>query len=593
MTKPMKLPALRRELTADTTVAAGDVITFPFASDTPVDRGWGREILDMRGMDTSRIKAGAVPLLFNHDWDRVVGMVEDGYVGRDGRGYAKAKWFSHDEAKKVRGMVEGGLRNVSFGYRVDEFEDAGDGDYIARSFQPHEISIVSVPADIAVGLGRSEDTRELEVRVTRAAHGKADKPAATEDVNMTEKDSSAATSAEMIREVDPTAEKLRQRALENLGDNYGVHGDVIRRWKDEDISVAEATRQTLKIIAERSKAENAVTAVGMSPREVRQYSLIRAINGVIHKDWKHAGLELEAHQEIQKRSGKILSENSFFVPLEVQKRDLAVGSSGGGYLVSTDSVGFIELLRNRSVVLQMGATRMSGLQGNVAIPKQTAAATAYWLTSETTAATESQPTIGQLTLGPKTVGAYTEISRQLTLQSSPDAESLVMSDLARVVALAADVAALRGSGSGGEPQGIVGTTGVGSVSGSSLAYAGVLEFQTDVAANNIMPVRGGYVTTPAVAAIMMAEQRFSSTDTPLWVGNIWDGQMCGYRAMASNQMSSATMLFGDWADLIWAEWGVLEVEVNPYASFAAGIIGVRALYTMDVGLRYAGAFSYG
>jgi hypothetical protein len=107
-----------------------------------------------------------------------------------------------------------------------------------------------------------------------------------------------------------------------------------------------------------------------------------------------------------------------------------------------------------------------------------------------------------------------------------------------------------------------------------------------------MPARGGYCTTPAVAALMMAEARFSGTDTPLWVGNIWDGQMAGYRAMASNQMSSATMLFGDWADLIWAEWGVLEVEVNPYASFAAGIIGVRAMYTMDIGLRYAGAFSY-
>lgn len=593
MTTPTKLPALRRELTADTTVASGDVITFPFASDTPVDRGWGREILDVRGMDTSRIKAGAVPLLFNHNWDMPVGMVEDGYVGRDGRGYAKAKWFSHDDARKVRSMVEGGLRNVSFGYRVDEFEDAGDGDYIARSFQPHEISIVSVPADIAVGLGRSEDNEVKEVRVIRAAHGKADDTAATEDVNMTEQSSSAATSAEMIRDVDPAGEKLRQRALENLGDSYGIHSDVIRRWKDEDISVAEATRQTLKIVAERTKAENAVTAVGMSPTETRQYSLIRAINAVVHKDWKNAGLELEAHQAIQKRSGKLLNEHSFYVPLEVQKRDLAVASSGGGYLVSTDNVGFIELLRNRSVVLQMGATRLSGLQGNIAIPKQTAASTAYWLSSETSTITESQPTISQLTLGPKTVGAYTEISRQLTLQSSPDAESLVMADLARVVALAADVAALRGSGAGGEPMGIVNVSGIGSVSGTSLAYAGILEFQSDVAANNVMPARGGYVTTPAVAALMMAEfVGGSGTETPVWAGNIWDGQMAGYRAMASNQMSSATMLFGDWSDLVWAEWGVLEIEVNPYASFQAGIIGVRAMYTMDVGLRYAGAFSY-
>ena len=589
----MKLPALRRDLAADIEVRAGDRISFPFASDTPVERGWGRELLDVRGMDTSRFAAGAVPLLFNHNWDNVVGMAEKAWIGSDNRAYVQAKWFDLQDAQKVRSMVDQGLRNVSFGYRVTEYEDAGNGDYIARAFEPHEVSVVSVPADFkAVGIGRSEDNEHLEVRVTRTSTGKAESAAATEDVTMTEHTSSAAPSADMVRELDPNAEKLRQRALENLGDQYGVHGDVIRRWKDEDISVAEATRQTLKIIAERTKAENAVTAIGMSPREERQYSIIKAINAVVHKDWKNAGLELEAHQTIQKRSGKLLNEHSFFVPLEVQKRDLAVHASGGGYLVSTDNVGFIELLRNRSVVLQMGATRLSGLQGNVAIPKQTAAATAYWLSSETATATESQPTIGQLTLGPKTVGAYTEISRQLTLQSSPDAESLVMTDLARVVALAADVAALRGSGAGGEPQGIVGTTGVGSVTGSSLGYTGILEFQTDVAGNNVMPARGGYCTTPAVAALMMAEARFSGTDTPLWVGNIWDGQMAGYRAMASNQMSSATMLFGDWADLIWAEWGVLEVEVNPYASFAAGIIGVRAMYTMDIGLRYAGAFSY-
>jgi hypothetical protein len=67
--------------------------------------------------------------------------------------------------------------------------------------------------------------------------------------------------------------------------------------------------------------------------------------------------------------------------------------------------------------------------------------------------------------------------------------------------------------------------------------------------------------------------------------------MAGFQAMSSNQMSSATMLFGDWSQVVVGEWGVLEVEVNPYANFQAGIIGIRAMVTMDCGLRYAGAFS--
>jgi len=67
--------------------------------------------------------------------------------------------------------------------------------------------------------------------------------------------------------------------------------------------------------------------------------------------------------------------------------------------------------------------------------------------------------------------------------------------------------------------------------------------------------------------------------------------MFGLPAMSSNQMPTADMLFGDWNEVVVGEWGVLEVEVNPYANFQAGIIGVRAIYSMDVGVRRPFAFS--
>jgi hypothetical protein len=51
------------------------------------------------------------------------------------------------------------------------------------------------------------------------------------------------------------------------------------------------------------------------------------------------------------------------------------------------------------------------------------------------------------------------------------------------------------------------------------------------------------------------------------------------------------MYFGDWAKMVVAEWGVLEVETHPFANFPAGIIGVRAMYSVDVGVRYPAAFS--
>jgi HK97 family phage major capsid protein len=119
-----------------------------------------------------------------------------------------------------------------------------------------------------------------------------------------------------------------------------------------------------------------------------------------------------------------------------------------------------------------------------------------------------------------------------------------------------------------------------------------LEFQSDVAANNALAAGSAYVTTPAVAAILSAKQRFSSTDTPLWEGNLLDGRVIGFRAMSSQQMASGTMLFGDFSQVILGEWGVLELMVNPYSDFTRGLTGIRAWYTCDVAVRHPGAFSY-
>jgi HK97 family phage major capsid protein len=276
----------------------------------------------------------------------------------------------------------------------------------------------------------------------------------------------------------------------------------------------------------------------------------------------------------------------------LSKRDLTVATgSAGGFLVETTNVGFIEMLRNRTVCLAMGARQITGLQGSVMIPKQTAAATASWLSTEATAITEAQQTFAQVALSPKNVGGYTELSRQLVLQSNPSAEGLVMSDLAAVVAIAVDLAGLNGSGAAGQPTGIINTAGIGGVTGTSLAYAGIVEFQTDTAGGNALAPSAGYVGTPAVAGLLKQRVKFTSTASPIWEGQLLDGTVDGYRAMASNQVPSANLLFGDFNQLVMGEWGVLEVEVNPFANFPAGIVGVRAMYTIDFGVRYPVAFS--
>ncbi len=390
-------------------------------------------------------------------------------------------------------------------------------------------------------------------------------------------------------------EQSRKQAIINLVRANNLDERIGNAWISQGASMEQVSADILAILQERSKSNPTASAaaIGMENKEVRRYSLMKAIRASATGDWSNATLEREASQEVAKRTGRDgRTANSFFMPYEVQQRDATVGGTGQ-YLVATQNQSFIELLRNRMVAYQMGATRMSGLVGNVTIPKQTVGATAYWLSTETTSITEGNQTFAQLALTPRTVGAYTQISRLLQLQSSPDAESLILSDLAKQVAIAADLAVLYGTGTE-QPTGITQTASIGTLaSGTSFDMADILEFQTDVAGNNALNSSFGYVTTPAIAALCLTRTTFTGSAKALWEGSVLDGMMGGFKAMASNQMTAATMLAGSWDTCVVGEWGVLELAVNPNDNFAQGLTGLRAMFTMDVGVKYAGAWSYG
>lgn len=416
-------------------------------------------------------------------------------------------------------------------------------------------------------------------------------------------------------------EKSRVRAIENLCKANKIDNNIREHWVGTGLAVEDITEDLLKILEERGKNNPAVTPssrLGLTEKETQRFSLFRAIHAAESKDWSRAGFELECTRAIAKALGKThVDPNRIFVPMEIQergvspaygqtyaagayrgqmvdmmKRDLTVGTTtAGGFLVGTKNVSFIEVLRNRMMAARMGATFMPGQTENITIPRQTGAATAVWMANEGSTITESQQTFAQLALAPKTVGAYTEVSRQLLLQSNPAAEGIVTSDLASVCSIAYDLAVLSGSGASGQPTGITNTGGIGSVTGTSMDVADVIEFMTDVAGSNVVPVSGGYATTHVVAGLLMQRVKFSGTASPLWEGNPWDGSVYGFQGMASLQMAAGTMLFGDWSQVVIAEWGTLELEVNPYANFQSAITGIRAIVSMDCGLRYAGAFS--
>jgi HK97 family phage major capsid protein len=398
------------------------------------------------------------------------------------------------------------------------------------------------------------------------------------------------------------ADKANKRVADiaALADQFKDFADV-RALADAAIRngqpSADFTADLLKHVS--AKSAKVDMNIGMNAKEAKSFSIIRALRAMTENDWSDAGLEREASKAIAdkirglgvERAG---SGRGFFIPLEVQKRDMLVATAAnGGNMVATNlrPQDFIGMLRNHTLATQLGVRTLSGLVGNADITRQTAGATAYWLASESTAITESQQTLGLLQLRPNNLGAYTEVTRQLMLQSTPDADAFVMEDLAAQLAVAIDLAVFAGTGTE-QPQGIIGTASVGAVTGTTLGLAGLIEAQTDVAGANALNANCRYVTTPAVAGLLSQRVRVASTDSvTLWKGNILDGMVEGYQAHSTNNMTAATAIFGDFSQAILAEWGVLEVDVNPYANFAAGITGIRAFYTCDVGVRVPGAFS--
>lgn len=618
------------------------VVSIAFASDLPYERWWGIEILDCspEAVRLDRLNDGAA-ILYNHNWDDLRGhhvpqsVVADGHVVR---GDAIISWAC-DEGKTIALITGNHLTKASVGYEVHavvEQTTSKSGDPISRNldgllfgrvlercqreapgdlavfrraldhaagpldraadapttyrvidWEPLENSLVTVPADASVGVGRMAD-RDTASPQTRASIPEpipqGARQVTPEEIAAIEA-AATADALQRIKNIESLAKQFESFAL----------GELPAQAIRNGTSAEDFTKEIMAHVAQRGQAWT--PEIGLSAQEVKRYSIVRAIRAMLANDWSGAGLEREASNafaaKAQQAGLQRQAENSFFLPMEVQRRDMTVGTTtAGGHMVATTlrPQDFIELLRNATLLKSLGARTLSGLVGNADITKQTGSATGYWLSTEATAITESQQTIGLLQLRPKVLGAYTEISRLLLQQSTPDADMFVMEDLAQVLGVALDAAGINVGGSGA-PVGILGTGSIGAFTGTSLGLAALLDAQVDVAGANALHPGCAYLTTPTVASLLAQRQRFASTDTPLWKGNILEGEVLGFKGASTNQMPSATMIFGDFRQVIFAEWGALELAANPYANFPAGITGIRAFLTADVGVRIAGAFS--
>lgn len=560
-------------------------VNIAVSSELAVDRSFGKEILvhEASAIDMEFLASGRAPLLLDHDMEKQIGVIESVELSGDKVLRAKVRFGRSALAQEVFQDVVDGIRsNVSVGYRVNKMERSptDKNAYLVRSWSPLEVSVVSIPADPSVGVGRSAAALEPKPTV----------------------EPSIRKEAKMADEVNLDA--VRAEAAEAAARNAAAIIDLGARHNKRDLadaaiksgkSLEQFRGELLEVIGNDKPLDN--SEIGLSQKEKRSFSIVRAIAALANPGDRRlreaAAFEFEASEAAAQRYGR--SAQGIMVPVDVlgvwKQRDL--NTSDDNEIVATNLLAgdFIDVLRNSASVMAAGARMLPGLVGNVAIPKKTAASSGGWISTEGGAASESEPTFGTVSLTPKTVGAFTDMTRQLILQSTPSVEALVRDDLTQALALAIDKGALEGTGLSGQPTGILSTSGVNKPSSFAAAvptFAEMVALETAVAEDNALMGNLAYITDAATYGGLKTKAK----DAGSGMFVIENGQANGYNVIRSQQCTAGNVYFGNFSDLLIGMWAGLDLTVDPYTASTTGTVRIVALQTVDVAVRHAVSFAY-
>ena len=304
-----------------------------------------------------------------------------------------------------------------------------------------------------------------------------------------------------------------------------------------------------------------------------------------------SGAAAEYTVETERRTGR--KAQGAFVPMAALEQRATITAASAGELVPTDHRAdqYIDPFRNALLARRLGVRVLSGLSGNLSIPKHGTGTTVGWV-ADNAALTASDMTFDSVTLAPKHAGGLCEMSRQLIQQSSPDIEQLVRGDLAAMLAQAIDSALIKGGGAN-EPVGVLSTVGIQTANLATLSWANVLAMLQKLDLVNASAAN--IVASTKVKAKLAGTLKASGIAGYLLEG----GRMADLPAYFTNQVPEKTgapntgrLIAGDWSQVMLGIWSEVDILVNPFAetAYSKGNVLVRAMSTVDIALRHPEAF---
>lgn len=575
----------------------------------------------------------------DHDTREQIGVVEDLGVHSDKVLRGLVRFSASAKAQEIRQDFLDGIRqNISVGYRVNEMViNEKDERYTAINWTPMEVSSVAIPADISVGAGRADASADRPV-VIHLARGAEERTMADESVTK-EPQHKAGPDALTLAEVRETVQKDLRDVIATCR-THKVSDERREHFLANGYSPAHVRDE---IMAEYAKGAAPVVqkpAIELSAKEEKQYSMRSLVDAI---DRGVTSFETEISDELGKRFPTGVKRNGgVLVPTIRNKAALDAFNRDQGNLLTragldsgTATKGaeakftvpgdFLPILRNRMVVADAGCTFMAGLTGPVAFVNQNGAGTAAWVAENPGAdVADSNILLQQITLAPKTLTSSTSYSRQLLSQSSYDIDGIVRTDLAQIMAVELDRAAINGSGASNQPFGVLNTTGVdkttvaGGTNGAQPTFGNLVDLESIITAGNA-DILGtlAYITTPQIRGRLKQTAPLSNTvGAGIWLnpsmsglgaqmqggGSRQAGEVNGYLALTSQNVPSTltkgasgavchAIIIGAFSQVVIGDWGMYELVVDPYRLKKQGMIELTVFAMFGIAVKYPAAFA--
>jgi HK97 family phage major capsid protein len=609
------------------------------------------------------------PLLFNHNFGELIGrFTATALVDGKLRGTARFGNSPLAESL-WRDLCDGILVDVSITYDYDArdieiTETDGEGHPAAirvKRWTPYEVSFVTVPADASVGVDRSkrdedEDEQEKDEDDDRSedtddededdeerseSEDEDDDRSEDDEDEDNEERSESEDDEDEKDEDDEERSKPRNKAPQKpltppittarqgrkdknmkpkgakpdrvaeilkLADHFNVETEKRNAWIESGASVSAVRKEILDGFQRESKPLPPMSdQIGLTKDERNKYSVAKAVRYLITQDPAEGAFEREVSAAMAKTLGLSQSRSGILVPTDMQMRatQQVKTPEHGGNLVFKEYMGFLEMLKDAAVVLQMGASFVGGLQGNPTWVRQTETSKFFWMDENPDDdVAESALEFNIVTATPKTAKSRLKYTRQMALQSIEAFEPILQKDLLENDALVIDSAALVGSGSDRQPRGLLETPDIGAVAlganGAKPTYANLTKLKTLVKRANALGLgSGGYLTTPEIEDLLQNTAKLGNTIAQ----PVWDNDtVAGYKALGANQVPDTlsrgtaektchAIIFGIWSELFILEWGALEMIIDPYTGAGRDIVKITTSHLVDVFVRRPKAFA--